>query len=275
MKHLILGSSGQIGTALAHYYKKKEIPTLPFDIVNAPEEDLRVANNPILRSRMEQADFIHFLAFDVGGSRYLKTYQHQQEFLSNNVRLMENTFDMLGQMKKPFIFASSQMSNMSYSPYGILKALGESYARALGGLIVKFWNVYGVEHDMNKSHVITDFLIKARDEKVIKMMTDGTEVRQFLHADDCSACLDILSERYSQIPRSMDLHITNFVWSSILEVAEIIAKIYPGTRVVPSTQVDDLQRDKRNEPDPAILQIWRPKIGLTEGIRLVNQGMLS
>lgn len=273
MKHLILGSSGQIGSALANYFKNKGETILLFDIENSPDEDLRIQNNPVLKDRMEQADFVHFLAFDVGGSRYLKTYQHQQDFLSNNVKLMEYTFDLLRETKKPFIFASSQMSNMSYSPYGTLKALGESYAKSLGGLIVKFWNVYGIEHDMNKSHVITDFLLKARKTGEISMMTDGTEMRQFLHADDCSACLDILAKKYAEVPRTLELHVTSFVWNSILEIAQAVAEIHPGTRIIPGAQTDDVQRDKRNEPDPAIQKYWRPKVGLKEGIRLVSEGM--
>ena len=88
------------------------------------------------------------------------------------------------------------------------------------------------------------------------MMTDGTEVRQFLRADDCSACLDILSKRFTQIPRSIELHVTNFIWDSILEVAQIFAEIYPGTRVNSSKQVDDLQRDKRNEADAIVTAIF-------------------
>jgi nucleoside-diphosphate-sugar epimerase len=79
---------------------------------------------------------------------------------------MRNVFDVLERYKKPFVFASSQMSNMSYSPYGLAKAVGESYTKTLGGLVVKFWNVYGVEHDLDKSHVITDFIIKAKKTKV-------------------------------------------------------------------------------------------------------------
>ena len=59
---------------------------------------------------------------------------------------------------KPFVFASSQMSNMSYSPYGVMKRVGELYTKSLNGLIVKFWNVYGIEKDMEKAHVITDFI---------------------------------------------------------------------------------------------------------------------
>ena len=33
--------------------------------------------------------------------------------------------DILEEYKKPFVFASSQMSNMSYSPYGVMKRVGE------------------------------------------------------------------------------------------------------------------------------------------------------
>jgi nucleoside-diphosphate-sugar epimerase len=273
MKQLILGSSGQIGMALSAYYKARGDEVLTFDIENDAREDLRQPGNVLLLERMRQADFVHFLAFDVGGSRYLKTYQHTQEFLSNNARLMDATFAMLKETGKPFIFASSQMSNMSYSPYGVLKALGEAYTRSLGGLVVKFWNVYGIEHDQNKSHVITDFIKSARSKKRIDMMTDGTEVRQFLHADDCSECLDILSRRYTEVPRDMNLHITSFKWHSILDVAKVIADLYPGTAVHPAKHVDEVQRDARNEPDDSVLRFWRPKIGLADGIKNVNRGM--
>jgi hypothetical protein len=42
-------------------------------------------------------------------------------------------------------------------------------------LIVKFWNVYGIEKDHEKSHVITDFIRRGFEEGEFEMMTDGTE----------------------------------------------------------------------------------------------------
>ena len=135
------------------------------------------------------------------------------------------------------------MSNMGYSPYGQLKALGELYTRILNGLVVKFWNVYGVEHDLEKSHVVTDFILKARQNKLIDMMTDGTEQRQFLYAQDCSECLLTLSKQYHDVPRDQELHITNFKWQSVLDVAHIIATLYPGTQVKPAKSVDEVQKD--------------------------------
>ena len=275
MKYLVLGSAGQIGASLTTYLKKLNHTVLTFDNVTNGAEDLRQVNNQLLAERMQQADFVFFLAFDVGGSRYLKTYQHTFDFVSNNVKLMDNTFDLLKATQKPFIFASSQMSNMSYSPYGQLKALGETYTKILNGLTVKFWNVYGVEHDMEKSHVITDFILKAKNNRIIDMMTDGTEQRQFLYADDCSECLLKLSQMYNEVTRNQELHITNFKWNTILEVANIIAQMYPGTIILPANHIDDVQKDKRNEPDPSILNYWQPKTELEDGIRLISESMAT
>lgn len=275
MKYLVLGSSGQIGLALCKYLKMLNHDVLTFDIVDDENEDLRIRNNQLLINKIKKADFVFFLAFDVGGSRYLKTYQHSFNFLSNNSRLMEFTFEKLAEFKVPFIFASSQMSNMTYSPYGTLKSLGEFYTKALNGLIVKFWNVYGEEHDKDKTHVITDFILSAKNNKIINMMTNGEEVRQFLHADDCSECLYVLSKNYSAILREEELHVTNFEWNSILEVANIVANIYPGTIVNPAKTHDTVQLDKRNEPNNKILDYWTPKIKLAEGILQIAKTLNS
>ncbi|MDX1901543.1 MAG: NAD(P)-dependent oxidoreductase [Gammaproteobacteria bacterium] len=274
MKYLILGSAGQIGLSLTKYIRQLGHEAIEFDVINDAQDDLRLPNNPRLLEKMQAADFVFFLAFDVGGSRYLKIYQNTFEFISNNAKLMQNTFEMLKKTNKPFIFASSQMSNMGYSPYGQLKALGETYTKILNGLVVKFWNVYGVEHDLDKSHVITDFILKAEKNKIIDMMTDGTEQRQFLYADDCSECLLKLASEYQTVPRGQELHITNFKWDSILYIANIIADLYPGTQIKPGKSNDTVQLDKRNEPDPFILKYWQPKTDLAEGIRLVNTQMM-
>jgi nucleoside-diphosphate-sugar epimerase len=269
MKYLILGSAGQIGLELCKFLEKEGHEVLTFDIEDDQIQDLRIKG--MVDSRISESDFVMFLAFDVGGSRYLKKYQHTYDFIDNNAKLMVHTFQSLKSYSKPFIFASSQMSNMSYSPYGVAKALGESYTKALGGIIVKFWNVYGPEHNLEKSHVITDFILKAKDYDNITMMTDGTEERQFLHAEDCSNALMILSQKYNEINRDQELHITNFEWNTILEVADIIKERFP-CKISPSKEIDTVQLNKRNEPDPYILNFWKPKISLKEGInKIINE----
>ena len=145
MKVTILGSAGQIGAYLTDYLKRQGHIVVEFDVVNADWQDMTRIPNINLHDALSDTDFCFFLAFDVGGSRYLKKYQHTFDFIDNNSRIMVNAFQYLKKYRMPFVFASSQMSNMSYSPYGVLKRVGELYTKALDGLIVKFWNVYGIE----------------------------------------------------------------------------------------------------------------------------------
>ena len=77
------------------------------------------------------------------------------------------------------------MSNMSYSPYGVAKKMGELYTNSLGGKIVHFWNVYGIEKDMDKHTSSLISLRKGFETGDISMLTDGTEQREFLYAEDC------------------------------------------------------------------------------------------
>lgn len=274
MKILNLGSSGQIGAYLSEYLRTKGHVVIDFDKEETPNHDMTVIPNQYLENAIETADFVFFLAFDVGGSRYLKKYQHTFDFINNNTRLMANAFGLLKKYNKRFIFASSQMSNMSYSPYGVLKRVGEMYTTTLGGLIVKFWNVYGIENDREKSHVITDFIRKGFEESEFEMLTDGIEERQFLYAEDCCEALETIMECYSDFKSTDPLHITSFHNDSIKSVAEIIQgqfnKIGRGdVKIKPGVAKDSVQMDKRNEADLYITGWWLPKTTLDHGIAKV------
>ena len=277
MKITVLGSSGQIGAYLTKYLRDKGHEVSEFDVVNGEDQDLTKIPNPLLMREIRMSDFVFFLAFDVGGSRYLKKYQHSFDFINNNSRLITNVFGLLGEYNKRFVFASSQMSNMSYSPYGVMKRVGELYTTALKGLTVKFWNVYGVEHDEEKSHVITDFIRKGFEEGDFEMMTDGTEERQFLYAEDCCEALETIMENYTDFKPEDPLHITSFHQSSIKEVAQIIMgqfnKIGKPVRITPGLAKDSVQLDKRNEANNYITGWWLPKTNLQDGIAKVFEAM--
>lgn len=266
MKYLILGSSGQVGYHLKKILDRKDIQYIPYDIVETIEHDLRSTDTVLLESKIQECDFVFFLAFDIGGSHYMEKYQDTFEFISNNIKIMNNVFTILDKYKKPFIFTSSQMSNMSYSTYGLLKAIGEKYTQALNGLTVKFWNVYGYEKDIEKFHVITDFIKMAKKDSLIQMRTDGTESRQFLHGDDAAECLLAIATNYREIARDIPLHITSFEWISIKKIAEIIQEI-SKCKIQVGTGVDKLQKDRKNSPNREILKFWAPKISLEEGIK--------
>ncbi len=270
---LILGSGGQIGTYLTEYLRDKGYEVLEFDIVNGVHQDMTDIPNPELHRQIMKSHFIFFLAFDVGGSHYLKKYQHTFKFIDNNARLMVNVFGLIQKYNKPFIFASSQMSSMSYSPYGVMKRVGELYTKSLGGLIVHFWNVYGIEKDHEKAHVITDFIRKGFETGVIDMLTDGTEQREFLYAEDCCEALESVMEQYTEHNSDSELHITSFQSTTILEIGKIIQGLFKsqGKKITlnPAQAKDEVQKDARNEANPYIKKWWKAKTLIEDGIEKV------
>ena len=162
---------------------------------------------------------------------------------------------------------------MSYSPYGVMKRVGELYTKSLKGVIVKFWNVFGIEKDHDKAHVITDFIAKGFETGVIDMMTDGTEEREFLYAEDCCEALETIMDCYDQFSYDDELHITTAISTSILEIAQIIQVLFRNigkeVKVIPASSKDEVQKDARNISDPYIERWWQPKTDVVDGISKV------
>ena len=266
MKHLVLGSSGQIGRHLVNYLKLvKNQEVIEFDIKNNLSQDLRRYGNVALNDSIKKCDIVHFLAYDVGGAKYLEAYQDTFDFINNNMLIMSNVFELIKKYNKPVLFASSQMSELNHSSYGMLKRLGEQMTKDVGGVNVRFWNVFGWEPDSEKSHVITDFIKMAKENGEIKMRTDGTESRQFLYADDACEALYKLATVYKKLNKKKDYCITSFEWNKVYEIADIL-DVLSSCKVIPSDKKDETQRNAMNEPDPYIKKYWMPKTSLQEGI---------
>ena len=277
MRVAVLGSSGQIGAYLTEYLTKKGHFVREFDVVNGYHEDMTHIPNVFLRNVIMESDFVFFLAFDVGGSRYLKKYQHTFDFINNNTRMMVNAFGLLEKYKKPFVFASSQMSNLSFSSYGLLKNVGELYTKSLGGLVTKFWNVYGIEKDYEKSHVITDFIRKGFESGVIDMITDGQEEREFLYAQDCCDALETVMNNYKDFNSDDELHVTSFSSIKIIDIAQIIQQkfsmIGKNIDIKPSIDTDTVQQNSKNVASKYLTNWWKPTTSLDDGIAKVFASM--
>lgn len=270
MKVLVLGSSGQVGFSLTEYLRNKNYEVIEFDIVNNEEQDLRIYNNKLLEQNIQSSDFVVFLAFDVGGSRYLEKYQNTFDFVNNNNLIMQNTFSLLKKYSKKFIFASSQMSNMSHSSYGVLKNIGAKYTHSLGGLVFKLWNCYGFEADEEKSHVITDFIKNGFEKKEIAMLTDGNEERDFLYIEDCSEALEILINNYDKIDKKDEINIASHKNIKIIEIAKIVKqnfeKIGIEVEIIPSDKTDLVQKNKKNLPNDNFKDWWKATTNIEDGI---------
>lgn len=267
MKILVLGSEGQIGKPTCQYLEEMGHEVIRYDKVRSPFEDI-TSNFSGLLSAISHSDFVYYFASNVGGAKYLEKHQDTYEFISDNMNIMRLVFSKLAWTRKPFIFTSSQMSELGYSSYGQLKSLGEKMANDIGGLVVRLWNVYGPEEDEEKSHVITDFCKMAKNDGIIKMRTDGTESRQLLYARDCAECFLTLTERYDTLDKSKSYHITNFEWVTILDVAKKIQKI-SGCEIEVGSRKDLTQMNAMNPPDPYILNFWKPETTLEEGLKII------
>jgi nucleoside-diphosphate-sugar epimerase len=166
------------------------------------------------------------------------------------------------------------MANMSFSTYGMLKAIGERITETLNGRTVHFWNVYGLETNRDKFHVISDFIDMGLRTKYIHMKTDGQELRDFLYVDDCSRALISVMENFKNIDKTSALHITSGSFTKIIDVAQIIGEKLDAT-VVPGLGVDLVQNSVLNQPDEYIRKFWSPRVGLIEGIQIVIDKMLA
>ena len=278
---LVLGSSGLIGSALVRSLREKGINAKEYDLKNGLDQDLSNSKwNTYLQHALWQADFVYFLAFDVGGAKYLGNMEGDREkifrFVHDNTQMMVNVFDCLALCKTPFIFTSSMMARMPWSIYGNLKQIGEIYTHSLGtGANVRLWNVYGPEKPGEKSHVITDFCHQAATTGKIKMLSHGREQRQFIHVVDAVGALEAIREDWDSVQlssRPSDFDVSSGNWVKIRTIADKVAEEFGGSvKVVAGKHGDRVQKNSKQEPDLKYIQgypfFWKPIVPLSVGIK--------
>lgn len=264
---MILGSEGQIGKPLVDYFDQLGFKTYYVDITASTSLDLRNSEDcKTVDYWLKGCDFVYFLAFDVGGSKYLKEYEASYDFIQNNTLIMSNVFDMLKRNNTPFAFASSAMAEMPWSTYGQLKRLGEAFTKSLGGVSTRFWNVYGPEETGQRAHVITDFIEMASKDKIIKLRTNGFEERDFMYVEDCCKALHEVMNHYDEFENDL-VTLATEKWTSIESIALIVANHYDANLVY-GTSEDSVQMG--NTPTPkhlsTIKKYWSPTVSIEEGI---------
>ncbi len=256
--NLVLGSEGFVGKPFCEYLEGQGEQVVRFDIKRDDREDARSV--PL---SLDGVDRVYFLAWEVGGAKYL--YRDDVQFLQLdwNLQLLLNVMPQLRASKIPFLFVSSQLAEEHDSVYGVTKRLGEVWTHLLQGVRVRLWNVYGgYEDQTERSHVVADFVHQALSKGRIEMMTTGEEVRQFIHVDDvCSAFHQALAQQLNGI-----YDVSSFEWIPVREVAQIIGEL-TGAEVIPGTR-------KGSTPvTPMVGKIpdWEPSLTLRDGLsRMVD-----
>ncbi len=253
IRNMVLGSEGFVGRPLCDYLRAAGEEVVPFDLKRGEHEDARRAS-----INLDGIDRLYFLAWEVGGAKYLYRDDVQFRQLDWNLQLLLNVMPQLRAAKIPFLFVSSQLAQEYDTVYGVTKRLGEVWTHLLEGVRVRLWNVYGnYESPNERSHVISDFVHQALEKGRIDMMTTGTEIRQFIYIDDaCSAFHIGLRNRVQGV-----YDVSNFEWVSILDVARTISEL-TGAEVVPGSKVGSTPQTPMVGKIPG----WHAAISLREGL---------
>lgn len=256
--NILLGGAGLIGTALDRALTDRGEQTKVYDLKAGV--DLR---------DYEPEDFgpdayYWFLAWDVGGAKYIMDSTRQLSILQHNLSLCHKVFAWLEKRNARYTFVSSQMVGY-HNAYGVTKAVGEMWTRLVGhGLITRLWNCYDAEEPSQRSHVIPDLVAQAK-RGTIRLLTTGEEQRQFLHADDVAHAL--IFQRDINQPLA---DVTSGDWVSIRDVAEIIG------RQLSAQMIPGQERGYESLVEPSHqLQGWLPTIDLATGLARVIERMKS
>lgn len=259
MRNLVFGSEGFVGASFARYLERLGEEVVKFDVKRGAAEDLRFA-----RLNLSGIDRVYFLAWDVGGAKYLYEQESQFQQLDWNLKLLLNIMPQLQAARIPFLFVSSQLAEECDTVYGVTKRLGEVWTRLLEGIRVRFWNVYGpMEEPSQRTHVVSDFIHQAVFHGRIEMLTTGEERRQFVHIDDvCRALHRAISLNLDGI-----YDISSFEWVRVIDIAQMIAD-KTGAIVIPGKK----QGTTPFTPIKGRIPGWLPQVDLREGLnRMISE----
>lgn len=265
MRICVLGSEGQIGAHVTSWGDSEGFFVSRVDKLITTDHDLTQSSRN-WTSAIADCDVVVFLAFDVGGANYLREFQNTHAFLHSNTIMMLNVFETVKQYNKKIIFASSVTAFDLDNSYGNCKLLGERLCASIGGISVRLWNIYGFETDPSRYHVVMDFISQARTEGKISCKTTGHERRQFLYGEDCASAIFSIINRYNEIIERT-IHISSGKWTSIHDVAHLVADVCNVGAPIFSDRVETLQQ---NEYSPYISPPdWVAMTDLRSGIKKI------
>jgi nucleoside-diphosphate-sugar epimerase len=261
-RNLVVGSEGFVGKPLCAYLETAGEAVVRFDIKRNSNEDAREARLPL-----EGIDRVYFLAWDVGGAKYLYREDSQFRQLDWNLKLLLNVMPQLQESGIPFLFVSSQLAEEYDTVYGVTKRLGEIWTHLMKGVRVRLWNVYGpIEEPTERTHVVSDFVYQAVFNRKIEMMTTGEEQRHFIHIDDVCQAFHLAMSRNLQGVYD----VSSFEWVKVKELAQIIADV-TGAELIPGSKVGSTPVTPIRGKIPG----WHAQISLEEGLRRLISAMAA
>lgn len=218
------------------------------------------------------------------------------EILKVNSVGLENALKFADSQKARLIFASTsevygdaQVSPQGESYWGHVHSFGPrscyDESKRFGEALIFSWNqkyktehgpvrifnTYGPRMHPNDGRVIINLLVQALNKEALTVYGDGRQTRSFCYVDDLIEGV----MKYAEANLAVPVNIGNPNEISILKLAEIVQGIF-GSKDLQIILEDLPKHDpQRRCPDISyalqVLNPWKPKIGLKEGLKKTLQ----
>lgn len=236
-KILVTGGSGFIGSCLVKQLVEKKFNVIVIDKKKPKNNSVKfiksnLLNLNILKNVTKNVDCIFHLA---GVSDINKVKKIPVETIRDNVLITTYLLEASKTNKiKRFIFASSIYSHgKSGNLYTTSKVSSENIIKNFSLLynlkytVLRYATAYGTNN--RGADVISLFLAKALQNKTINVHGDGTQTRDFIHAEDIAQCsIKALNKGFE----NKIITVGNKKRMSILNIAKLIKKITKSKSVI-------------------------------------------
>ncbi len=245
MKNIIVtGGSGFIGSNIVNLLIKKKFNVTILDKKRPKNLKTKfiksdLSNIKTLKKITKNIDCVYHLA---GVSDVTKVKNMPILTIKDNIMLTANLIEAVRVNKvKRFIFASSiYVNSKSGNLYTTSKIAAENIIKNYFLLyktkytILRFASAYGTNN--RGADVISLFMKRALKNKIINVHGNGSQTRDFIHAEDLAACsLKILNKKYE----NKTLTIGNMKKVKIIDLAKLIKK---STRAKSKIKINKKQR---------------------------------
>src|SRR5579872_992503 len=160
------------------------------------------------------------------------------------------------------------------SVYDEGKRCGEAYVMGyvrkfgLDGRIVRIFNTYGPNMQIDDGRVVSNFILQALSNEPLTLYGDGKQTRSFCYVDDLvnGLCTFMFGDNL----KGEVINMGNPNEKTILEFATIVKEITGTTsEIVYAEQLPEDDPKQRNPDIAKAKQLlhWEPKISLEEGLR--------
>jgi GDP-L-fucose synthase len=294
-KVLVAGAKGMVGSAIVRNLESKGFT----NIIKGTRDDVDFTNQDETERYFcsEEPEYVFVAAAKVGGIMANKNYK--ADFLTENLQIQTNLIQQSYNfaVKKLLFLGSSciypkfatqpitedQLMTGALEPtndgYAIAKIVGvkmcQAYRQQYGFNAISLMptNLYGPNDNFNleTSHVLPAMIAKFHGALShskhweVKLMGDGTPMREFLHVDDLAEACYIAMQKYDG-----DEHINVGTGEDITikELAKIIADVVGYDREInwDTTKPNGTPRKVLNVDKIKSLG-WDPKISLYDGIK--------